>query len=71
MQQQVLKNLRPETRSRPFNIKVTETEYSTLKVKAQRYTDGNVSAWVRYAALNLKPDPKDLEGASLDESATD
>lgn len=66
--QQQLKNLKPETRSRPFNIKVTETEYTVLQTKAQRYTDGNISAWVRYAALNLQPKPEDVVGGSDAES---
>lgn len=43
-----------------MNIKLTPSEFEALRVKAHRFTDGNVSAWIRYAAIELVPNPRDL-----------
>lgn len=44
-----------------WNVRLTESERKIIDEKALLYTDGNASAWVRYAAINLKPLKKDIE----------
>jgi len=41
-------------------IKLTKEEKKQLQEKADKYTGGNVSAWVRYAAIKLEPKSADL-----------
>ena len=38
-----------------MTIKLTPDELRMFKEKSQQYTQGNMSAWVRYATLNCKP----------------
>lgn len=50
------------------NIKMSESEFQSVRVKAHRYTGGNLSAWVRYAAIHLVPKETDLvEVEEIDE----
>lgn len=51
------------TKEKTLIIKVRQKDFELIKEKATRYTAGNVSAWVRYAARNLEPLPEDLEDA--------
>lgn len=55
-------NLSKNNRDRLINIKVTETELKAIKAKARRYTAGNLSSWIRYSSIELKPKAKDLKG---------
>ncbi len=43
-----------------INLKVTPTEYIQIKKNAIKFTKGNMSEWIRYAAIQLKPKPCDL-----------
>lgn len=45
---------------RPVNFKIAPSEYEKLEEKAKQYTNGNVSEWIRYAALNHKPSKSEL-----------
>lgn len=42
------------------NFKITSTEFEGIKKLADKYADGNVSQWVRYAAKNFRPSKSDL-----------
>lgn len=39
-----------------LNLKVSETEMKRIRAKADKYTDGNISAWLRLAGQNYTPD---------------
>lgn len=41
-------------RRRPINIKVTQAERTQIQELAGQHTEGNMSIWVREAALNYK-----------------
>jgi len=43
-----------------MNLKISEEDLLAIKVKANYYTKGNVSMWMRYAALNHRPKKADL-----------
>lgn len=40
---------------RLLTIRVTESEYRAIKDNANKYANGNMSAWIRYSALNMIP----------------
>ncbi len=42
-------------------FKLTALELKELEAKANKYTDGNVSLWLRYAGKNHVPAAKDLD----------
>ena len=50
----MLKHLCKEKRVN-VNLKATKEEIKIIKEKADEFTKGNVSAWVRYASMNCKP----------------
>ncbi len=55
-----LKKLKePKSCLKTFRLKLTEKH--EIQQKANIYTDGNVSEWLIYAALNHIPRKKDLE----------
>lgn len=43
-----------------INLKVTVKECDQLNAAARKYTDGNVSAWLRLAGLNFRPYAKSI-----------
>jgi hypothetical protein len=43
-----------------INLKVTDVELRLIKDKAKKYTNGNISAWMRYASSQLNPKKKDV-----------
>lgn len=49
-----------EKKSRPFQIKATASEKEKMQELADKFTRGNLSAWVRYAALNYSPTAQEL-----------
>lgn len=52
---------RSKGRSENMNIRLNQEEISHVKDMATKYTKGNISAWIRYAALKMKPFARDLE----------
>lgn len=40
---------------RMIGFRVSETEYQVIEEKAKKFTEGNVSEWVRYASVNMEP----------------
>ena len=49
-----------EKKTRVMVIKVAENEYSQISKNAQQYTNGNISRWIRYAAIKLSPKQEDF-----------
>ena len=47
-------------KSKPMTLKVPEGDLAAIKEKADYYTNGNVSMWMRYAAINHRPKKADL-----------
>lgn len=43
-----------------LNLKVTPKEMHQIQLKADKYTGGNVSEWIRYASIQLEPRVSDL-----------
>jgi hypothetical protein len=54
----ILKALNKKTRT--YNYLATAEEYERIKEKAEKYTRGKVSTWIRYAALNYVPKKDEL-----------
>jgi len=50
----------PDARHCMVPVRVSAAERARIAELARRYTDGNVSEYLRYAALNFKPTKKDL-----------
>lgn len=68
-----------EGKKRLISIRITGDELTLLRVKAMKFTDGNVSEWLRYAGLHLLPpvhhidfgadaDPEEMEFYGEDKS---
>ena len=45
-----------------IGLRTSEKEHNNIKMKANLYTDGNVSEWLVYAGLNYKPKKEEMEG---------
>ena len=43
-----------------LTIKATRLEKAQMQKQADKYANGNLSAWVRYAALNYIPTAQEL-----------
>ena len=56
----VLKNVTVGVRKN-LNIKMSEEELRSVRQRAQKYSDGSVSAWIRYSATRLDPKKDDLK----------
>ena len=68
MKKPFLKTLRKpgSTTKRLFNFKVGKKDMCKIKKNADRYALGNVSEWVRYAAMNFHPTDEDLTNPHVD-----
>ncbi len=51
----VIETRKRKDKNRIINVKVTEKERKAIIALAAKYTDGNVSSWLRYAAIHHKP----------------
>ncbi len=43
-----------------LNFKANKNERETIQAKANLFTGGNISAWIRYASLNHSPAAQEL-----------
>lgn len=43
-----------------YTLRLTENDLIEIKKNADQYFAGNMSAWVRYSAINLKPKKSNL-----------
>lgn len=55
----ILKRNVKETRKN-INFRATELEYKAMKAKADRYCEGDISKWLRAAAIDYKPSETEL-----------
>lgn len=42
-------------KTKPIHVKMSEAQLRALKKKANRHCEGNLSKWMRYAALHFIP----------------
>jgi hypothetical protein len=56
----VIKSVADKQKHSLMTVKVSKAEFERIKAKAKRYAAGNLSEWVRYAAIELEPKPDDL-----------
>lgn len=56
----VLKSSIKPTKSEMINLKLSRGERRLIQAKADKFSGGNVSEWIRYAAINLEPRIQDL-----------
>ena len=43
------------------NLKLSSSTLKALEQKAKRYAKGNLSAWIRFAAVKYSPRPSDIK----------
>ena len=53
--------LKKDNKKHQLNIRVSQEQKNFLKSKALLYTEGNVSEYLIYAALNFVPSKEDFE----------
>lgn len=54
-----MRTMKENRKDKTFLVKLSQFEYNRIKVKADKYTAGNISEWLRYAA-KLEPREEDL-----------
>ena len=52
-----------DNKNETIGARVNNEQLNKIKLNANIYTDGNLSEWLVYAALNCKPQKKDLTEA--------
>lgn len=60
MSEPKLKPSRERIGREPITIRVTDDERKRIAELAEEWTDGNVSEWMRLAALKFKPRKEDF-----------
>ena len=55
-----LKQLQRENKNKLLTVKVTPSDFDIIRNKAELYTEGNISEWIRYSSTLLNPKSKDL-----------
>lgn len=60
MQQLLKSSVRRPKKSTNIIVKLDEAERKHIQSKANKFTRGNISEWVRYAAIHLEPKAADL-----------
>jgi hypothetical protein len=67
MQIDFLKNKKQSTgKKRVLTLRLSSEELTLIRVKAMQFCDGNVSDWMRYAALYLLPLEEHINITSTD-----
>lgn len=61
MKEMRLKGIKKENKTSSIGLRTSEEVKNMLQTKANLYTDGNLSEWIIYAALNYVPSKKELE----------
>jgi hypothetical protein len=56
-----LKTGQPPKKKEMIAFKVSPGDRAAIQAMADAFADGNVSQWVRFAALNFKPKKEHLE----------
>ena len=55
-----LKSLRHEKKIKVINLKLSIGELTAIKSMADKFTGGNLSAWIRFASIKHTPKKTDL-----------
>jgi hypothetical protein len=58
---------KPKKKDGLLQVKTNAQEREAMQLKADRYTNGNLSEWVRYSSICLEPRPEHL--AEMEEGA--
>jgi len=64
VQQKVIKmriKKKNTTKDKFLGLRISEKEQNAIKIKANLYTEGNVSEWILYASTNYRPKKEELE----------
>jgi len=56
----VVKGVKAPKKEKLINLKVSESEFEEIKDRADKYADGNVSAWLRVSGKKFTPRKRDL-----------
>ncbi|MCP3684535.1 MAG: hypothetical protein GY861_17860 [bacterium] len=51
------------TKTETISFRVSKSELNKMKIKAQLYTEGNLSEWIVFSTLNHRPNKGDFEEA--------
>ena len=51
---------RTRQKKKPVSLKFDPNDWQVVLAKAARHTNGNASAWIRYASTMLEPKKEDL-----------
>ena len=54
-------HLKKELKNKLLQARITPLELNKIKLRANLYTGGNVSAWLVYAATNYKPGKRSIK----------
>ena len=57
---------RPAGKKRLISLKLTGEELTLIRVKAMQFCDGDMSQWIRYAAMYLLPKESHLSLGAID-----
>ena len=49
-----------QKKTKLINVKVNIDEGDKMQANANKYCEGNLSEWIRYSSMNLKPRKSDL-----------
>lgn len=49
-----------KTKFKRIEVRASEQEKNDIQLKANLYTDGNISEWIIYASMNYKPKKSEL-----------
>lgn len=52
---------RNDNKCKMMTLRITQGEFNKMKIKANLYTNGNVSEWMATAALKYRPEKKDVD----------
>ena len=55
-----LKTVCKDKKTKLITIKINLEESSKIRENAKKWTNGNISEWIRYSAINLEPNKSDL-----------
>lgn len=55
-----LKEIQEKKKEVMVQIRMSVPEYDRAMILAKRYAEGNLSAWIRFAATKTEPQAKDL-----------
>ena len=55
-----IKSMFNKNKSRLINLRVSQKEEAAIQKKADKFANGNYSAWLRYAGANYTPSKEEI-----------